>query len=286
MFIFEWLTSKAMEEIFDWFYAKILEALSEFFTSMNGMGAEIFDLLWVQAITTFFSNFAWVLFVTGLVVAVFDCALDVQNGRMTIRDTAINILKGFMACGMLTLVPINLYKFTISMQNIFSHDMIGLFETTEVEPFKLANLVINGDMFKQSGFMQLCLMICIGYCVIKVFFANIKRGGILIISIALGSLYMFSVPRGYTDGFISWCKQVAGLCFTAFMQVTLLMAGLITWNVHPLLAVGIMLAASEVPRIAGQFGLDTSTRGNLMSGVYAAQSAVNLTRSIVNVVRK
>ena len=42
-----------------------------------------------------------------------------------------------------------------------------------------------------------------------------------------------------------------------------------------------MLAAGEVPRIAGQFGLDTSTRANLMSSVYAAQSAVNLTRTIV-----
>jgi len=32
-----------------------------------------------------------------------------------------------------------------------------------------------------------------------------------------------------------------------------------------------MLAASEIPRIAGQFGLDTSTRGDLMSTIYAAQ---------------
>ena len=34
--------------------------------------------------------------------------------------------------------------------------------------------------------------------VVKVFFANLKRGGILLIQIAVGSLYMFSVPRGYT----------------------------------------------------------------------------------------
>ena len=50
---------------------------------------------------------------------------------------------------------------------------------------------------------------------------------------------------------------------------------------NALLGLGIMLAAGEVPRIAGQFGLDTSTRANLMSSVYAAQSAVNLTRTIV-----
>lgn len=46
---------------------------------------------------------------------------------------------------------------------------------------------------------------------IKVFFANLKRGGILLIQIAVGSLYMFSIPRGYTDGFTQWMKQVIGL---------------------------------------------------------------------------
>ena len=42
---------------------------------------------------------------------------------------------------------------------------------------------------------------------IKVFFANLKRGGILLIQIAVGSLYMFSVPRGYLDGFYQWCSR-------------------------------------------------------------------------------
>ena len=45
------------------------------------------------------------------------------------------------------------------------------------------------------------MMIMIGFCVIKIVFANIKRGGILLCQIAVGSLYMFSIPRGYTDGF-------------------------------------------------------------------------------------
>jgi len=47
-----------------------------------------------------------------------------------------------------------------------------------------------------------------------------------------------------------------------------------------------MLAASEIPRIAGQFGLDTSTRGNLMSTIYAAQTAVNMTRTVARAVAK
>ena len=102
----------------------------------------------------------------------------------------------------------------------------------------------------------------------------------MLIQIAVGSLYMFSVPRGYMDGFTSWCKQIIGLCLTAFLQTTLLFLGLLTWQTDFILAIGIMLAAKEVPRIAQNFGLDTSSKANMMSAVYAAQSAVNITRTV------
>lgn len=127
-------------------------------------------------------------------------------------------------------------------------------------------------------------VIMMGYAVIKVFFANLKRGGILLIQIAVGSLYMFSVPRGYIDGFTQWCKQIIGLCLTTFLQATILAAGLMVLRAHALLGLGLMLAAGEVPRIAGAFGLDTSTKANVMSAVYTAQAAVNTTRTIVQAV--
>ena len=123
------------------------------------------------------------------------------------------------------------------------------------------------------------------YAVIKVFFSNLKRGGILLIQIAVGSLYMFSIPRGYTDGFTQWCKQVIGLCLSAFLQATILVAGLMVFSDKALLGLGLRLAAGEVPRIAGAFGLDTTTRANIMSAVYTAQAAVNTTRTIVQAVK-
>ena len=98
--------------------------------------------------------------------------------------------------------------------------------------------------------------------------------------------YMFSVPRGYTDGFIQWCKQIIGLCLSAFLQATILVAGLMVFKDHALLGLGLMLSAGEIPRIAGAFGLDTSTKANLMSAVYTAQAAVNTTRTVVQAVAK
>ena len=136
------------------------------------------------------------------------------------------------------------------------------------------------------GVFNLLAMIAFAYCILKVFFGNIKRGGILLIQMAVGSLYMFSVPRGYQDGFNQWMKQIAALCLTAFLQTTLLFLGLLTFSGNMLLGLGIMLAANEVPRIAQQFGLDSSVRVNMMSVVHATTTAVNLTRSVARAAGK
>ena len=135
-----------------------------------------------------------------------------------------------------------------------------------------------------SPIMVIFIIIMMGYAIIKCFFSNLKRGGILLIQIAVGSLYMFSVPRGYMDGFVQWCKQIIGLCLTTFLQATILTAGLMVLKDHALLGLGLMLSVGEVPRICGAFGLDTSTRANIMSAVYAAQTAVNTTRTVVQTV--
>ena len=128
--------------------------------------------------------------------------------------------------------------------------------------------------------MIIFCIVMMAYAVIKVFFQNLKRGGILLIQIAVGSLYMFSVPRGYLDGFVQWCKQIVALCLTAFLQSTILVAGLMVFNENALLGLGLMLSANEVPRIAGAFGLDTSTRANLMGAVHTAQCAVGTVRTV------
>lgn len=68
-------------------------------------------------------------------------------------------------------------------------------------------------------------------------------------------------------------------------ETTLLFLGLMTFTDNMLLGLGIMLAANEVPRIAQQFGLDSSVRVNMMSVVHATTTAVNLTRSVARSVK-
>lgn len=275
-----------LEQFLDWIYGQVIAFFSEFLNMLNLMGAELFEMEWVQAVVLFFSYLAWSLYAVGLVVAVFETAIEMQNGRGSIRDVALNALKGFMAVGLFSIVPVELYKFCIDISGKLVVAIAGLTSSPDSISM-LGQALIAGMKNSAVGLIvSLIFVILIGYSIIKVFFANLKRGGILLTMISVGSLYMFSVPRGYMDGFTGWCKQVIGLCLTAFLQTVILTAGLVTFNANMLLGIGLMLSSTEVPRIAGNFGLETGTKGNIMSAVYSAQSAVNLARTVSNAIAR
>lgn len=299
MFIWNFVADKILGQIVDWFYGQVVGFLGNFFAEMGNMGVEPFEMSWVQSIVLFFSYLAWALYGTGLVVACFECGIEYSSGRGNIRETALNAIKGFMAVSLFTVVPVRLYELSVTLQGQLTAGITGygasigdvasdiMQEFSAVESLTdLSSGPFLGFGSITSGLMILFCIILMAYAIIKVFFANLKRGGILLIQIAVGSLYMFSVPRGYTDGFIQWCKQIIGLCLTAFLQATILIAGLMVFKDHALLGLGLMLSAGEIPRIAGTFGLDTTTRANIMSAVYTAQAAVNTTRTIVQAVSK
>ena len=299
MFIWDFVADKILGQIVDWFYGQVVGFLGNFFAEMGNMGVELFEMSWVQSIVLFFSYLAWALYGTGLVVACFECGIEYSSGRGNIRETALNAIKGFMAVSLFTVVPVRLYELSVTLQGQLTAGITGygasigdvasdiMQEFSAVESLTdLTSGPFLGFDSITSGFMILFCIILMAYAIIKVFFANLKRGGILLIQIAVGSLYLFSVPRGYTDGFIQWCKQIIGLCLTAFLQATILIAGLMVFKDHALLGLGLMLSAGEIPRIAGAFGLDTTTRANIMSAVYTAQAAVNTTRTVVQAVAK
>ena len=268
-----------------WLYEAIYTAVGELFAEINQLGVEIFDLSWVQAFVRLFTLLGWALFVAGLVVAVFEVAIESQSGRASIKGAFLNLLKGFFAVSLIGVLPVQLYKLCCSLQGIFTGDLAGIFAAEQTATIgEFANLILSAlfmpTMLTQVGLKNICLLIVFSYCIIKIFFANIKRGGIILIQIAVGSLYMFSVPRGYTDGFYQWCRQTVAICLTAFMQTTLLFLGMMTFQDYSLLGLGVMLAANEVPRIAQQFGLDSSVRVNLSSAVYTTNTAVNLARTV------
>ena len=282
-----------MDNLLDWLYSQIVGFIGNFFAEMGNMGVELFEMNWVQSVVLFFSQLGWALFGVSLVVACFECGIEYSTGRGNIQQTALNAIKGFMAVSLFSVVPVRLYALSVSLQGLMttglagSGESIGSVGTRIIEELQTTDTLeaaMTGSRFGlhaiTSGIMLIFCIILMAYAVIKVFFSNLKRGGILLIQIAVGSLYMLSIPRGYIDGFTQWIKQVIGLCLTAFLQATILVAGLMVFKDHALLGLGLMLSAGEVPRIAGTFGLDTTTRANIMSAVYTAQAAINTTKVV------
>lgn len=94
----------------------------------------------------------------------------------------------------------------LTLQTTFSGDLIGSFVGATRGDLGATAEVVLKNMGGYSGLLGLLTIIMLAYCVVKLFFANIKRGGILLCQIAVGSLYMFSIPRGFSDGFNGWCK--------------------------------------------------------------------------------
>lgn len=163
------------------------------------MGAELFEMSWVQGIVQFFNYLAWTLYVIGLIVACFECGINYAGGKGDIRAVALNAIKGFMAASLFSVVPVRLYQLAISLQAEFTSGMTGygtsigevaaniIQEYEEIET--VADLVgkpISGFGAVTSAIMVIVCIIMMAYAVIKVFFANLKRGGILLIQIAVG----------------------------------------------------------------------------------------------------
>ena len=186
--------------------------------------------------------------------------------------TASYICGWMLSLGYLSIVALNATALPVLASYIFP----GVFNRGYLYT------IAGYDVYMGEVGLSLFFIILFGYCTVKVVFSNIKRGGIMLCQIAVGSLYLFGVPRGYTDGFYSWCKQVIATCLTAFLQTTILYLGLLTYTQHALLAVGICLSATEVPRIAQMYGLDTSVRVNMMSvshTVSMGAKAVNMIKT-------
>ena len=281
----EGISNSIWGKFMEWLYSLIYGALSEFLTMMTDVGAGLFDLEWVQSALKFFSLFGWGMFLAGMVVAIFDIAIEYQSmGRVNIKKQVLPFIWGLLAVNLFTVVPVALFRFCVNLQNTFVNDLAmsvaGMNMSIEAASQNVLVMFLPNAEILTNPLLSLLFLICLGYCIVKCFFSNVKRGGILLTQIAVGSLHMFSLPRGYTEGFTGWCKQIIAICFTTFMQNTLLFMGLITMETHPLIGLGVMLAANEVPRIAQQFGLDTSMRVNAMSAVHTTTSAINIGRAL------
>lgn len=247
-----------------------------------------------SAVIAFFSVTSFVggiMYVAGVGFAFANFTLDNKNdGAGQVTDLIKNCFVGLTAFFSYTTVPVLFLRFTNELCSLLCRSFAAFnFES------RVAGLLSGDDYdsllsntFRTPEFFLAVYVIIMFVAVCKVFFSNIKRGGILVTLVFVCSFHLFSIPRGYTDAFWSWCKQTAGVCITAFMQNFLIALSFFVVSVYGVsntttlvLSVGVALSASEVPRILQQFGLDSSMRANISQAIFATSGIVSIARAFV-----
>ena len=56
MFIWDFVADTVLGQIIDWLYGQIVGFLGDFFMQMGSMGAELFEMSWVQSVVLHASN--------------------------------------------------------------------------------------------------------------------------------------------------------------------------------------------------------------------------------------
>ena len=90
------ITDEIWDIMFSWLFNLIYGAVADLFEFINESTSDIFALSWVQSFISLFHSLAWMLFVCGIIVAVFDTAVAYESGQANIKNTCINVLKGFI----------------------------------------------------------------------------------------------------------------------------------------------------------------------------------------------
>lgn len=231
-------------------------------TMMNDLGSDLFSLGWVEAYLAFVRMVGWGLTIMGAVLALLDMAIAYQDMHaIRVREQVLPLVGSALAAYLFCTLPVELYRFAVQLQHSLVSELLVKVFHQPMETKPLAEWALDAlwhTVTDRNALVGLIFLIAFIYSFLRCFIGNLSRGGSLLILISVAPFHLLGLPRGQTEGFRSWCRQVAGLCLTAFLQNLLLVMGLVTIPSQLLMGVGLLFAATEVPRLAGRFGMESS----------------------------
>lgn len=284
----------------DWFFSAGESYLSELINGFFAIFLHVFNLTvlnlfnpsFIQEIVFAFRALGWELFIAGFIIAFLEYTIEAQDSGGSWINLAFNTAKGVVFCSCFAGISIDFLVFTGSLTTSMSSTMSGgIYDAINssdnfVNSFMILwegeiNTLISTPFWLVA--ISMIIVIVFGF---KIIMDNLSRAGSLFILIIIGSFHAFSIPRGYTDSAVGWCKQVIGLCFTHFMQNLLLVTGFFIWTtgtsyVTYLCGLGTIFAATLVQKVAQHFSLDTSVRSNFSRGLMTASTTISSVRRLV-----
>lgn len=266
------ISNAVMNGITSWLYSQLLATAEMVVSSITSSSSSVFNYPWFKVIVGLFSRFGMLLFAVGVVLTFVDAGIEYRRRGIDLSGTMLNLGKGLMAVGLFATVPVPLFNFCVNIQSVILHALAIDWSFQSIVDALCVQLL-------KDWIITIMLIIMI-VLIFLIYLDSLKRGGILLVLICIGSLHMISVPRGYLDNFYSWCKQVIALCLTVLFQNLLLFCGLMIVPTNLFLGIGVMFAAKEVPRICAQFGLDTSVKTSFTNIAMGANASVQAIKAV------
>lgn len=270
------LSNAVLNSLSGLIYRQLLDTAETIISSITNSSSSVFNYSWFKVTASLFSRFGMLMFAVGVVLTFVDAGIEYRRRGIDLSGTMLNLGKGLIAVGLFAAIPVPLFNFCTNIQSV-------ILDTLAIEWNFQETVDALQELLTSEGVLIIMIVIMI-VLIFLIYLDSLKRGGILLVLICIGSLHMISVPRGYLDNFYSWCKQVIALCLTVLLQNLLLFCGLMIVPTQVFLGLGVMFAAKEVPRICAQFGLDTSVKAsftNIAMGANASVQAVKAASALL-----
>lgn len=238
--------SSSLEEIYHYVYYQLTSVALTMLDDVNGLSINFFSNEFIQAIVNFFTLFAWGLGLTGAAIAIMDFAVSYQTGGGgSFAGTGMNMLRLLVALLTFSSIPILLFQTSMDIYGTVRSVVVGSMDGATVgitdlvkgavqsmfksvygtlPPVKIANGIweflkkltdgfqatdpADAVLSSNADWWALIQLIILVWAIFKIFFSNLKRGGILLVQICVGSMHMLALARGYTDGFGSGANRL------------------------------------------------------------------------------
>ncbi|MCB2295889.1 DUF6045 family protein [Clostridium algoriphilum] len=251
-----------MDVIFNYLKDKILGGAGIVLKYMSDVSIDLFNNEIVDNILQLMEYIGWILLAVGILFAIVNVYISyLENESINFHLLILNIFKGIIAILFLKVGAIRIFELSITINKLIAN-----ITTRPNYQQSLDNLASTLDKaaFGIIWFLVILLIVIVStlVCLVQI----LKRGGMYIAHIMVGYLYIFSIPSGNTDGFMSWCRQTVAIALTNVLQTALLFMGLALMAsdiTKIFLGIGIIMAASKVEEIAGKYGMSTGATGSM-----------------------
>lgn len=251
-----------MDVIFNYMKDKLLSGAGKVLKCMSDVSINLFDNDIVSKVLQLMEYIGWILLAVGILFAIMNVYISyIENESVNFHLLILNIFKGLIAILFLKVGAIRIFELSITINKLVAN-------ITSTPNYQQALNGLSSTLDKASfgilWFLVIAIIVVVSIlvCLVQI----LKRGGMYIAHIMVGYLYIFSIPSGNTDGFMSWCRQTVAIALTNVLQTALLFMGLslMASDISKIfLGIGIIMAAGKVEEIAGKYGMSTGATGSM-----------------------